>query len=1332
MPRWHLVLFSIFLIIAISLASKPSETDSSFQSSSSSNSKSSYDSNSQNSTCFLPNCRKCDILDLESCTCTPVFVKCAKGFTFDEESCNCIESGPDSSLCPDLKCPEGQHINEARCECTDKICQTFVPCPSNTILDLETCECICNLDPNLCPDYYIFDEFNCLCRHPVCDPPGPCPGSSVWDTELCQCKCTQKDCEKDFIFDVAGCDCVLINSTESSATEHDTKSELTSSESHYNCDPPSLCPGLSSWNKHDCACVCAVKVKCFADHIFNNETCQCENPNGTSSSSVFESSTEISIESPNDPSSSCYIPDCKPCDFFDAEECYCYKIAIDCIPGYWLDDEGCSCVPMPGYNECFEIIPCLETQTWNSEACKCQCKENFECKQGYVFNADACLCIPVYESETYPSQSCLIERCGSCEYLDKNICQCIKFEVSCEYGFGLNSETCACEAIPGFSLSSSSESQSCPLNSCGSCEYLDKNICQCIKFEVSCEYGFGLNSETCACEAIPGFSLSSSSESQSCPIESCGSCEYLDTYSCQCLRYEVSCEYGYRPNEEGCYCEPIPGFSSPSEYDSSMQSSLSESYSCSIPDCRWCDHLDLDNCVCNRRMFECPYNYHISDDGCSCVSNESVSFPTSPSSSYSCEQYTSCPEKTTWNRETCECQCIENILCIQNYTFNPMTCECEPTFEGSTKPSFNSASLISSCSSNPDCRWCDYMDVSTCECYKIAIDCTIGYELSSDECSCIPISGFSYPSFEEPSSESSGPIPTFPCLPASPCPDKHFWNQKTCSCECLEQTECSSNYELSLRTCKCEPIIEATKSSESSSVSDSLCFIPDCRWCDFLDYENCDCHRIEFECFEGFQKSKDGCSCFSISNGNLTLPPSVQSSSPCFIESCRWCDIINIDNCTCQRAFIDCASGFELSSDGCSCIKSSENSSSSSAVASNNSSSSSSFSNSSSSCSLPFCRSCDVLDTENCVCHTIVIDCAEGFKLSDDGCSCEWVGLSSSSELVSSTSDACGSSPPPYCRWCDHYDAESCICHMRYVDCGWGYDLSPDGCTCIESTNTSSSDSSSSSSSSDVTSETSSINSPSPILCSLPSCRSCDILDTENCMCHKRIVDCFQGYELSEDGCECVKSTSTSENCPGIYCNKGTYIDGNTCQCMNDACKVKDPCPDNLSMDAQTCECYCHLNPTDCSFPYTFDYANCKCRHPPCDPPGPCPNKLSWDPENCKCRCIQNKACDANFIFDSDSCDCVCDPKMMNTTCPSGSVYDSLLCDCIEEIDCYDLNDPACACECEEVLDCPPGKEFDLDYCECLCPYYEVDPCEDGFMTSDDTCECIKNPYHEK
>ncbi|XP_070499851.1 balbiani ring protein 3-like [Chironomus tepperi] len=999
-----------------------------------------------------------------------IFAKCINGFIFDEESCSCIKSSTEPSLCPSLTCPKGQHINEARCECTDKICQTLVACPSNTIIDLETCECICNFDPSSCPEYYIFDEFNCKCRHPVCDPPGPCPGNSVWDTELCQCKCSQRNCSENFVFNAAACDCISIDSSEPSKTRGSPDS-------------------------------------------------------GTGTSS------------------SCYIPDCRWCDYLNEEECYCNKLYLECGEGYIIDDEGCGCKPDPNYrppvgDECINIMQCM---------------------QGFELNTQSCQCEPIYET---PSTSI------------------------------------------------------------------------------------------------------------SCSIPDCRPCDHLDMESCECYRVVVDCWMGYQNSEDGCSCEPIPGYISPSP----------------------------DTCM---DVF--------------------------------------CPDNSVVNPENCQCQCIENVMCIQNYIFNPETCQCEPTNE--------TPSTSLSCSI-PDCRPCDYLDLDSCECHRVVVDCWFGYQNSEDGCSCEPIPGYVSPSPDT-------------CMDAS-CPEYSVLNPETCQCQCIENVMCIQNYVFNPSNCQCEP---------------SGCSIPDCRWCDYFDYENCECHRYNIECSEGFQISDDGCGCIEIPYENSTQSSSIESSPPCYIESCRWCDMIDLENCACQRVYVDCAWGYDLSPDGCSCIRSTCASPncpgvycdpdtyideiSCECISTSPSPSSSTNFTSETSCILPdYCRWCDVLDIENCDCHKVVIDCSEGYQLSEDGCSCDWIGFTPESEssteevtVMQSSTDLCGSNPPPYCRWCDYYDTENCICHMRYVDCYWGFQLSPDGCTCMESNMTMpicdglncgpemyidestcecipySSDSlisETSSSMEDTSSSPSSTETSTQVPCLLPFCRSCDILDSENCACHRIVIDCYEGYELSEDGCDCVKSNSTSEKCPGIFCSKGTFIDEKTCQCLSDACKSAEPCQDNLIMDSESCHCFCPLNPSDCTFPSRFDHSNCKCRHPPCDPPGPCPNNLSWDPEACKCRCIQNKPCDSNFIFNNDTCDCTCDPKMMNTSCPSGSVFDSSLCDCIEEIDCYDFDDPACACECEEILDCPPGKEFDLDACDCLCPLYPVDACQDGFVRSEETCECVK------
>lgn len=300
------------------------------------------------------------------------------------------------------------------------------------------------------------------------------------------------------------------------------------------------------------------------------------------------------------------------------------------------------------------------------------------------------------------------------------------------------------------------------------------------------------------------------------------------------------------------------------------------------------------------------------------------------------------------------------------------------------------------------------------------------------------------------------------------------------------------------------------------------------------------------------------------------------------------------------------------------------------------------------------------------------------------------------------------------CRWCDIRDYDRCICTPpKTCDEGFVLDANCDKC-----------ERPSSGESVSTTYPTDTATTSSGSSCVIPDCRSCDRLDYENCVCHKTYVDCFSGYILSEDGCSCIKANVTSDKCPGIYCGIGTYLDELRCECMNDKCKAALECPPNLMMDSKTCECFCNLSPWKCPRPYIYDAENCKCRHPVCDPPAPCPGKQSWDPENCKCACDDGKVCSGNFTLDSINCECICDTNSLNTTCSSGSVFDELLCDCIEEIDCTDSDDPACSCECVEILECPGKKQFDMEFCECMCPIGTE--CKKGFKMDEETCECVR------
>ncbi|CAG9808480.1 unnamed protein product [Chironomus riparius] len=438
-----------------------------------------------------------------------------------------------------------------------------------------------------------------------------------------------------------------------------------------------------------------------------------------------------------------------------------------------------------------------------------------------------------------------------------------------------------------------------------------------------------------------------------------------------------------------------------------------------------------------------------------------------------------------------------------------------------TEPSEEVSSVESSESSVdcfiPDCRWCDHLELETCECFRVAVDCFIGSVLSEDGCTCLPIPGWNSSASEESTTEpevSETELSSSPCFPVE-CPRKMFWNQATCSCECLKKKMCRNNLEFNPATCECERM--------------------------------------------------------------TTTTPPVNTTTP----------------------FV---------------------------------------------CSLPSCRWCDLLDEENCVCHKTYLDCAPGFELSSDRCECVKPESSESSQIVPSESSS---------------------------------------------------------------------------TCAIPPCRPCDILDVDNCVCHRQILECSEGFELTDERCGCIKSVSTSEKCPGLECPRGTFIDEKRCECINEECKSAEPCRKNLIMDKKSCECFCNLSPWQCKYPQVFDRKNCKCsnknHHEEEDE--------DEDPENCDYECVQKERCHKNFIFDYNKCECVCDSRKSTKKCPEGTKFDKSACECVE---CFDFDDPQCSCDCDEILDCPGDQIFNYIGCKCECPKIY---CEKGFEMDKRSCECVWKGY---
>jgi hypothetical protein len=334
---------------------------------------------SSSSSCVPQNCMsQLAYWNQELCRCDWIcdyFRTCNSGFEWSFKTCNCVPSNRSSSSnsplkssssisstaispspseselcnpdpCPGVKCPKGLNLNEARCECTKKMCYTLVPCPTGTIIDLETCIC-----QPCCPVNYVFDpklkkcvcdivcaygllpdEITCSCYE---DPEPSCPPKYLFNHETCQCECAIiAKCFANYIWDPRTCSC--------------------------QCIKKEICQDGATWNDKECRCVCQKEKICSKNFIFDPKSCDC----------VCNSTIN-----------------CKPGFIFDDLKCECVETPQpECPIGYVYSEDKCDCV-------CEISGVCENREVWDENTCNCFCPE-FKCARGF-YDELACDCTEV-------------------------------------------------------------------------------------------------------------------------------------------------------------------------------------------------------------------------------------------------------------------------------------------------------------------------------------------------------------------------------------------------------------------------------------------------------------------------------------------------------------------------------------------------------------------------------------------------------------------------------------------------------------------------------------------------------------------------------------------------------------------------------------------------------------------------------------------------------------------------------------------------------------------------------------------------------------------------
>ncbi|MFN7130663.1 MAG: adventurous gliding motility lipoprotein CglD, partial [Myxococcales bacterium] len=216
------------------------------------------------------------------------------------------------------------------------------PCPSPTICDPVSNQCVCPGNCGGCGNDRACDVSSCTCVCPA-DCGGRCTGNFLCDTASCGCVCTQQvSCAPGFKFDATRCQCVCDTQALNCGPG------LTGDPASCTCQCASDCGGGCGTNQKcdtaSCACVCDTsKVTCPAGQVPDAKTCACV-----------------------------CAPDCGGCApgfTCDTSSCACRcNPSTQCAPGFKLDPATCRCVCDTGQ------LNCGPTHQVDPASCSCACK----------------------------------------------------------------------------------------------------------------------------------------------------------------------------------------------------------------------------------------------------------------------------------------------------------------------------------------------------------------------------------------------------------------------------------------------------------------------------------------------------------------------------------------------------------------------------------------------------------------------------------------------------------------------------------------------------------------------------------------------------------------------------------------------------------------------------------------------------------------------------------------------------------------------------------------------------------------------------------------------
>lgn len=92
-------------------------------------------------------------------------------------------------VCDPLKCPDGEHFSQKKCECVDNCKQIdIVACAPGSHWDIDTCQCVPDVvcDPLKCASGEHWSSTQCECVA-TCTEMWMCIQGEHWDADACKC-----------------------------------------------------------------------------------------------------------------------------------------------------------------------------------------------------------------------------------------------------------------------------------------------------------------------------------------------------------------------------------------------------------------------------------------------------------------------------------------------------------------------------------------------------------------------------------------------------------------------------------------------------------------------------------------------------------------------------------------------------------------------------------------------------------------------------------------------------------------------------------------------------------------------------------------------------------------------------------------------------------------------------------------------------------------------------------------------------------------------------------------------------------------------------------------